>query len=63
MFICFSDLFLSLLYFYPLLREQQSNTPMSHPDNVRTRDKAGLCLLLEEFRTPACKALCVHGEQ
>lgn len=62
MFICFSAFFLFLLYFYPLLREQQSKTPVSHPDNVRrTRDKAGLYLLSEKFKTPACKALYPCG--
>lgn len=55
MFICFSGFFLPRLYFYPLLREQQSNTPMSHPDSVRTRDKAGPCLLSEEFSTPLAR--------
>lgn len=33
---------------------------MSHPENVRrTRVKAGLYLLSEQFQTPACKALSV----
>lgn len=50
--------------FYPLLRDLQSKTPMPLPDNVRrTRDKAGLYLLSEEFKITGCQAphLCGWG--
>lgn len=60
----FLSFFLSLLYFYPLLREQQSKTPMSHPGNVRrTRDKAGLYLLSKVWLLPAELRICVDEEQ
>lgn len=50
--------------FYPLLREQQSKTLKSHPDNVRrTRDKAGLYLLTEMFKTVACRAQHLCGRE
>lgn len=59
-FLCL--FFLSLLYFYPLLRDPQSKTPVSLPDNVRsTRDKAGLYLLSEKFKITGCQALHLCG--